>query len=171
MAQILTISFHTTHTTQLSKKQKLFYITTPLYLIQRLIGTLYPSITNEQYLNTIAQGSSVPEQRKLFLFKRCHKVLIEKWILLFKCPMKFYTFFKVAQLFYKGFCSARLILHHLQLENKKQNYFLICQWITQCQHFSILLKNFRIIKNIANHLQLLKPERVMLLLMREYQLK
>ena len=168
MAQTQTFSFHIT---QLRKKQKLFYTTTPLYLIQRLIKTLYPSITNEQYLNTIAQGSSVPEQRKLFLFERCHKVLIEKWILLFKCPMKFYTFFKVAQLFYKGFRSARLILHHLQLENKKQNYFLICQWITQCQHFSILLKNFRIIKNIANHLQLLKPERVMLLLMREYQLK
>ena len=171
MAQILTISFYTTHTTQLSKKQKLFYTTTPFYLIQRLIGTLYPSMTNEQYLNIIAQGSSVREQGKLFLFQRCHKVIIEKWILLLKCQMKFYTFFNVAQLFYKGFCSAGLILHHLQLDNKKQNYFLICQWITQCQHFSILLKIFRIIKNIVNHLQLLKPEREMLLLMREYQFK
>ena len=171
MAQTQTFSFHITHTTQLSKKQKLFYTTTPLYLIQKLIRTLCPSITNEQYLNTIAQGSSVPEQRKLFLFERCHKVIIEKWILLFKCPMKFHTFFNVAQLFYKGFCSAGLMLQYLQLENKKQNYFLISQWITQCQHFSILLKIFRIIKNIANHPQLLKPERVMLLLMREYQLK
>ena len=171
MAQTQTFSFHTTHTTQLSKKQKLFYTTTPLYLIQRLIRTLYPSITNEQYLNTIAQGSSVPEQRILFLFERCHKVIIEKWILLFKCPMKFYTFFNVAQLLYKGFCSVGLMLQYLQLDNKKQNYFLISQWITQCQHFSILLKIFRIIKNIANHLQLFKPERVMLLLMREYQLK
>ena len=85
--------------------------------------------------------------------------------------MKFYTFFNVAQLFYKGFCSAGLILHHLQLDNKKQNYFLICQWITQGQHFSILFKFFRITKNIANHLPLLKPERIMLLLTREYQLK
>ena len=141
MAQGQTFSFHTTHTTQLSKKQKLFYTTTPWYLIQRLIRTLCPAITNEQYLNTIAQGSSILEQRKLFLFERCHKVIIEKWILLFKCPMKFHAFFNVAQLF------------------------------TQCQRFSILLKNFRIIKNIVNHLQLLKPERVMLLLMREYQLK
>ena len=87
----------------------------------------------------MAQGSSVPEQRKLFLFERCHKVTIEKWIPLFKCPMKFYTFFNVAQLFYKGFCSAGLMLQYLQLENKKQNYFWISQWITQCQHFSILL--------------------------------
>ena len=149
MAQILTISFHTTHTTQLSKKQKLFYTTTPLYLIQRLIGTLYPSMTNEQCLNTIAQGSFVPEQRKLFLLERCHKVIIEKWILLFKCPMTFYTFFNVAQLFYNRFCSAGLILHHLQLDNKKQHYFLICQWITQSQHFSILLKIFRIIKKYS----------------------
>ena len=78
MAQGQTFSFHTTHTTQLSKTQKLFYTTTPLYLIQRLIRTLCPSITNEQCLNTIAQGSSIPEQRKLFLFKRCHKVIIEK---------------------------------------------------------------------------------------------
>ena len=174
MTQTQTFSFHTTHTThttQLSKKQKLFYTTTPLYLIQRLIRTLYPSITNEQYLNTMAQGSSVPEQRKLFLFERCHKVIIEKWILLFKCPMKFYTFFNVAQLFYKGFCSAELMLQYLQLENKQQNFYLISQWITQCQHFSILLKFFRIIKNIANHPQLFKPERIMLLLMREYQLK
>ena len=106
MAQGQTFSFHTTHTTQLGKKQKLFYTTTPLYLIQRLIRTLYPSITNEQYLNTIAQGSSILEQRKLFLFERCHKVIIEKWILLFKCPMKLHTFFNVAQLFYKEFCSA-----------------------------------------------------------------
>ena len=171
MAQTQTFSFHTTHTTQLGKKQKLFYTTTPLYLIQRLIRTLYPSITNEQYLNTIAHGGSVPEQRKLFLFERCHKVIIEKWILLFKCPMKFYTFFNVAQLFYKGFCSAGLMLQYLQLENKKQNYFWISQWITQCEHFSIFLKIFGIIKNIANHPQLLKPERVMLLLMREYNLK
>ena len=168
MAQGQTFSFHTTHTTQLSKKQKLFYTTTPLYLIQRLIRTLCP---NEQYLNTIAQGSSIPEQRKLFLFERCHKVIIEKWILLFKCPMKFHAFFNVVQLFYKGFCSAELMLQYLQLENKKQNYFLISQWMTQYQHFSILLKIFRIIENIVNHLQLLKPERVMLLLMREYQLK
>ena len=63
------------------------------------------------------------------------------------------------------------MLQYLQLENKKQIYFLFSQWITQSQHFSILLKIFRIIKNIVNHLQLLKPERVMLLLMREYQLK
>ena len=159
MAQGQTFSFPTTHTTQLGKKQKLFYTTTPWYLIQRLIRTLCPSITNEQYLNTIAQGSSIVEQRKLFLFERCHKVIIEKWILLFKCPMKFHTFFNVAQLFYKGLCSAGLMLQYLQLENKKQNYFLISQWITQCQHFSILLKNFGIIKNIANHPQLLKPER------------
>ena len=61
--------------------------------------------------------------------------------------MKFHTFFNVAQLFYKGFCSAGLMLQYLQLENKKQNYFLISQWITQCQHFSILLKIFGIIKN------------------------
>ena len=60
------------------------------------------------------------------------------------------------------------MLQYLQLQNKKQNYFFISQWITQCQHFSILLKIFGIIKNIANHPQLLKPERVMLLLMREY---
>ena len=149
MAQGQTFSFHTTHTTQLGKKQKLFYTTTPLYLIQRLIRTLCSSITNEQYLNTIAQGSSIPEQRNLFLFERCHKVIIEKWILLFKCPMKFHTFFNVAQLFYKGFCSQGLMLQHLQLENKKQNYFLISQWITQCQHFSILLKIFRIIKKYS----------------------
>ena len=171
MAQGQTFSFHTPHTTQLSKKQKLFYTTTPLYLIQRLIRTLYPSTTNEQYLNTIVQSSSILEQRKLFLFERCHKVIFEKWILSFKCPMKFHTFFNVAQLFYKGFCSAGLMLQYIQLENKKQNYFLISQWITQCQHFSILLKIFGIIKNIANHPQLLKPERVMLLLMREYQFK
>ena len=171
MAQGQTFRFHTTHTTQLGKKQKLFYTTTPWYLIQRLIRTLCPSITNEQYLNTIAQGSSILEQRKLFLFERYQKIIVEKWILLFKCPMKFHTFFNVAQLFYTGFCSAGLMLQYLQLENKKQNYFLISQWITQCQHFSILLKIFRIIKNIVNHLQLLKPERVMLLLMREYQLK
>ena len=172
MAQGQTFSFHTTHTTQLGKKQKLFYTTTPLYLIQRLIRTLCPSITNEQYLNTMAQGSSIPEQRKLFLLERCHKVILEKWILLFKCLMKFHMLSLMwVQLFYKGFCSAGLMLQYLQLENKKQNYFLISQWITQCQHFSILLKIFRIIKNIANHLQLLKPERVMLLLMREYQLK
>ena len=63
------------------------------------------------------------------------------------------------------------MLQYLQLENKKQNYFLISQWITQCQHSSIFLKIFKIIKNIANHLQLLKPERVMLLLMRENNLK
>ena len=149
MAQGQTFSFHTTHTTQLGKKQKLFYTTTPLYLIQRLIRTLYPSTTNEQYLNTIVQGSSILEQRKLFLFERCHKVIIEKWILLFKCPMKFDTFFNVAQLFYKGFCSAGLMLQYLQLENKKQNYFLIFQWITQCQHFSILLKIFGIIKKYS----------------------
>ena len=166
MAQGHTFSSHTTHTTQLSKKQKLFYTTTPLYLIQRLIRTLCPSTTNEQYFHTIAQGSSILQQRKFFLFERCHKVIIEKWILLFKCPMKFHTFFNVAQLFYKGFCSARLMLQYLQLENKKQNYFLISEWITQCQHFSILLKIFGIIKNIVNHPQLLKPERVMLLLMR-----
>ena len=149
MAQGQTFSFHTTHTTQLGKKQKLFYTTTPWYLIQRLIRTLCPSITNEQYLNTIAQGSSILEQRKLFLFERCHKVIIEKWILLFKCPMKFHTFFNVAQLFYKGFCSAELMLQYLQLENKKQNYFFISQWITQCQHFSILLKIFGIIKKYS----------------------
>ena len=149
MAQGQTFSFHTIHTTQLGKKQKLFYTTTPLYLIQRLIRTLYPSTTNEQYLNTIAQSSSILEQRKLFLFERCHKVIIEKWILLFKCPMKFHTFFNVAQLFYKGFCSAGLMLQYLQLENKKQNYFLISQWITQCQHFSILLKIFGIIKKYS----------------------
>ena len=86
-------------------------------------------------------------------------------------PNEISYFFNVAQLFYKGFCSAGLMLQYLQLENKKQNYFLISQWITQCQHFSILLKIFRIIKNIANNPQLLKPERVMLLLMREYNLK
>ena len=149
MAQGQTFSFHTTHTTQLGKKQKLFYTTIPLYLIQRLRRTLCPSITNEQYLNTIAQGSSIPEQRKLFLFERCHKVIIEKWILLFKCPVKFHTFFNVAQLFYKGLCSAGLMLQYLQPENKKQNYFFISQWFTQCQHFSILLKIFRIIKKYS----------------------
>ena len=149
MAQRQTFSFHTTHQTQLGKKQKLFYTTTPWYLIQRLIRTWCPSITNEQYLNTIAQGHSILEQRKLFLFERCHKVIIEKWILLFKCPMKFYTFFNVAQLFYKGFYSAELMLQYLQPENKKQNYFLITQWITQCQHFSILLKIFTIIKKYS----------------------
>ena len=85
--------------------------------------------------------------------------------------MNFHTFFKVAQLFYEGFYSAGLILQYFQLESKKQNYFWIFQWITQCQHSSIFLKIFRIIKNIANHPQLLKPEKVMLLLMREYQLK
>ena len=78
MAQRQTFSFHTIHLTQLGKKQKLFYTTTPWYLIQRLIGTWCPSITNEQYLNTIAQGPSILEQRKLFLFERCHKVIIEK---------------------------------------------------------------------------------------------
>ena len=31
MAQGQTFSFHTTHTTQLGKKQKLFYTTTPLF--------------------------------------------------------------------------------------------------------------------------------------------
>ena len=142
MAQGQTFSFHTTHTAQLGKKQKLFYTTTPWYLIQRLIRTLCPSIINEQYLNTIAQGSSILEQRKLFLFERYHKVIIEKWILLFKCPMKFHTFFNVAQLVYKGFCSEGLMLQYLQLENKKQNYFLISQWITQCQHFFHPFENF-----------------------------
>ena len=130
MAQGQTFSFHTTRTTQLGKKQKLFYTTTPLYLIQRLIRTLCSSITNEQYLNTIAQGSSIPEQRKLFLLESCHKVIIEKWILLFKCPMKFHTLINLAQSFYEGFCSAGLRLQYLQLANKKQNYFLISQWIT-----------------------------------------
>ena len=86
MAQGQTFSFHTTHTTQLGKKQKLFYTSTPLYLIQRLIRTLCPSITNEQYLNTIAQGSSIPEQRKLFLFERCHKVIIEKMDSIIQMP-------------------------------------------------------------------------------------
>ena len=72
--------------------------------------------------------------------------------------MKFHTFINVAQLFYKGFCSAGLRLQYLQPTNKKLNYFLISQWITQCQHSSIFLKIFRIIKILANHLQLLKPE-------------
>ena len=130
MAQGQTFSFYTTHTTQLRKKQKLFYTTTPLYLIQRLIRILCPSITNEQYINTIAQDSSIPEQRKLFLLERCHKVIIQTWILLFKCPMKFHTFINMAQLFYEGFCSAGLMLQYFQLENKKQNSFLISQWIT-----------------------------------------
>ena len=130
MAQAQTFSFHTTHTTHLSKKQKLFYTTIPLYLIQRFIRTLCPFITNEQYFNTIVQGISISEQRKLFLLERCHKVIIEKWILLFKCPMKFHTFINVAQLFYEGFCSAGLRLQYLELANKKQNYFWICQWPT-----------------------------------------
>ena len=41
------------------------------------------------------------------------------------------------------------MLQYLQPENKKQNYFLITQWITQCQHFSILLKIFTIIKKYS----------------------
>ena len=89
MAQAQTSSFHTTHTTQLGKKQKLFYTTTPLYLIQRPVRTLCPFITNEQYFNTVVQGISISEQRRLFLFERYHKLTIEKWILLFKCLMNF----------------------------------------------------------------------------------
>ena len=170
MAQTQTFSFHTTHTTQLSKKQKLFYTTTPLYLFQRLIRTLCPSITNEQYLNTIVQGSFIPEQRKLNVLERCHKVIIEKWILLFKYLMKFHSLIDVKKLFYEGFYNSGLRLQYLELAKKKQNHFWISQWPT-CQHFSIFLKIFKIIKNIANHPQLLKQERVMLLLMREYNLK
>ena len=69
MAQGQTFSFHTTHTTQLSKKQKLFYTTTPWYLIQRLIRTLCPSITNEQYLNTIAKVVLFLNKENYFFLK------------------------------------------------------------------------------------------------------
>ena len=41
------------------------------------------------------------------------------------------------------------MLQYLRLENKKQNYFLISQWITQYQHFPILLKIFRMIKKYS----------------------
>ena len=139
------------HTTQLSKKQKLFYTTTPLYLIQRLIRTLCPFITNEQYLNTIAQGISIPDQRKLFLLERCHKVIIENWILLFKYLMKFHSLIDVGKLFYEGLCNARLRLQYLELAMKKQNYFLYFNGPHNDHHLSIFLKIFKIIKNIANY--------------------
>ena len=130
MAQAQTFRFHTTHTTQLSKKQKLFYTTTPLYLIQRLIRTLCPFITNEQYFNTIVQAISIPEQRKLFLLEKCDKVIIEKWILLFKYLMNFHSLIDVRKLFYEGFCNSGLRLQYLELAKKKQNHFWISQWPT-----------------------------------------
>ena len=88
MAQAQTSSFHTT---QLGRKKKLFYTATPLYLIQRFIRTFCPFIINEQYFNTVVQGFSIHEQRKLFILERCHQFTIEKWILLFKYLMKFHT--------------------------------------------------------------------------------
>ena len=87
-----------------------------------------PFITNEQYLNTIVQGISIPEQRKLIFLERCHKVTIETWILLFKCLMKFHTLIDVGKLFYEEFCNLVLRLQYLELAKKKQNHF----WISQC---------------------------------------
>ena len=152
MAQGQTFSFHTTHTTQLGKKQKLFYTTTPLYLIQRLIRTLCPSITNEQYLNTMAQGSSIPEQTKLFLLERCHNVIIEKWILLFKYLMTFHSLIDMGKLFYEALCDARLRLQYLELAIKTQNYFLYFNGQHNDHYISIFLEIFKIIKIIANYL-------------------
>ena len=151
MAQAQTFSFHTTPTTQLSKKQKLFYITTPLYLLQRLIRTLCPFITNEQYLNTIVQGISIPEQRKLNFLGRCDKVIIGKWILLFKYLMTFHSLIDVGKLIYEALCNARLRLQYLKLAMKTQNYFLYFNGQHNDYYISIFLKISKIIKNIANY--------------------
>ena len=101
-----------------------------MYLIQRFIRTFCPFITHEQYFNTVFQDISVPEQRKLFLHERYHKLTTEKWILLFKYLMKIHTLIDMGELLYERFCNAGLRLQYLELGKKKQHYFLISQWPT-----------------------------------------
>ena len=110
--------------TELSRKQKLFYVATDLQYIHRLFSIFHFYTTSEQYFNAIVPGIPLPESKKDFFLKRCHKSTIDKWMLLFKYLLKFHSLIDVGQMLYEGFISAGLIIQYLNLAKKEENYFL-----------------------------------------------
>ena len=110
--------------TELSRKQKLFYVATDLHYIHKLFTIFHFYETSEQFFNAIVPGSPLPESTKDFFLERCHKSTTDKWMLLFKYLLKHHCLIDVGQMLYEGFITAGLIIQYFNLAKKEENYFL-----------------------------------------------
>ena len=110
--------------TELSRKEKLFYVATDLHHIYRLFSIFRVYVTNEQHFNSIVSGTPIPETKKSFFLEGCHRSTVEKWMLFFKYLLKFHTLIEVGQMLYEGFTNAGLTLEYFNLAKKEENYFL-----------------------------------------------
>ena len=110
--------------TELSRKQKLFYIVTDLHYIHRLFTIFHDYATREDFFKAIVPGIPLPESKKDFFLQRCHKSTVNKWMLLFKYLLKFNSFINVGQMLYEGFITAGLIIQYFNLAKKEENDFL-----------------------------------------------
>ena len=110
--------------TELSRKQKLFYVATDLHYIHKLFSIFHFYATSEQFFNAIVPGIPLPESNKDFFLERCHKSTTDKWMLLFKYLLKHHCLIDVGQMLYEGFITAGLIIQYFNLAKKEKNYFL-----------------------------------------------
>ena len=110
--------------TELNRKEKLFYAATDLHYIHKLFSIFQFYVTSEHFFNAIVPGIPLSESKKDFFLERCHKSTIDKWMLLFKYLLKHHSLIDVGQMLYEGFISAGLIIQYFNLAKKDENYFL-----------------------------------------------
>ena len=115
--------------TQLSRKEKLFYVVTDLHYIHKLFHIFRYYATRETFFKSIVPGIPLPQSKKEFFLERCDKPTVEKWMLLFKYLLKFHTIFEVGNMLYEGFITAGLIIQYFELARKEENYFLWPQYL------------------------------------------
>ena len=120
MAQAQLSSF----STELSRKQKLFYVATDLHYIHKLFNIFHFYATSEQFFNAKVPGIPLPESTKDFFLERCHKSTTDKWMLLFKYLLQHHSLIDVGQM-YEGFITAGLIIQYLQLGKERRKLFLM----------------------------------------------
>ena len=121
MAQAQISSF----STELTRKQKLFYVATDLHYIHKLFSIFHFYATSEQFFNAIVPGIPLPESNKDFFLERCHKSTTDKWMLLFKYLLKHHSLIDVGQMLYEGFITAGLIIQYFNLAKKEEKLFLM----------------------------------------------
>ena len=109
----------------INRKDKLFYTSSPLLLVNDLTEIFQQVLQSTQAFNKVLQHTPIPQHRVLYFIERFQgKDTADKWEKIFKFLLRHYTLNEIGDLLYQGFFLAGLKDYYLMVATTEGYHFL-----------------------------------------------
>ena len=109
----------------LDRKDKIFYTSSPLLLVNDFLEIFYQVLQSTQAFNKVVQHRPIPQHRVSYFIERFQgKDTANKWENFFKFVLRHYTVNEIGDLLYQGFYLAGLKDYYLVVATTEGYDFL-----------------------------------------------